>query len=52
MQTTPDCEEARAAVRETYGRIDTDQPSSGRSWKGGLQALKRRSPAFIPATNA
>jgi arsenite methyltransferase len=29
MQTTMDSEQVRAAVRETYGRIATEQPSSG-----------------------
>jgi arsenite methyltransferase len=29
MQTTVDSEQVRAAVRETYGRIATEQPSSG-----------------------
>jgi arsenite methyltransferase len=29
MQTTIDSEQVRAAVRETYGRIATVQPSSG-----------------------
>ena len=29
MQTIVDSEQVRAAVRETYGRIATEQPSSG-----------------------
>ena len=29
MQTTEDSEQVRAAIRETYGRIATEQPSSG-----------------------